>query len=59
MLDGFPPGPITSYNKTIQELHLEGSLLTQKIYLKTRKIIKNLKILLIFIDRLKKINHKR
>ena len=33
LLDGFPSGPITSYNKTIQELHLEGSLLTQKIYL--------------------------
>ena len=31
LLDGFPPRPITSYNKTIQELHLEGSLLTQKI----------------------------
>ena len=31
LLDGFPPRPITTYNKTIQELHLEGSLLTQKI----------------------------
>lgn len=31
LLDGFPPRPITSINKTIQELHLEGSLLTQKI----------------------------
>ena len=31
LLDGFPPRPLTSYNKTIQELHLEGSLLTQKI----------------------------
>ena len=31
LLDGFPPRPITAYNKTIQELHLEGSLLTQKI----------------------------
>jgi UBX domain-containing protein 1 len=31
LLDGFPPRPITSFNKTIQELHLEGSLLTQKI----------------------------
>ena len=31
LLDGFPPRPITGYNKTIQELHLEGSLLTQKI----------------------------
>jgi len=31
LLDGFPPRPITSYNKTIQELRLEGSLLTQKI----------------------------
>ena len=31
LLDGFPPRPLTSYNKSIQELHLEGSLLTQKI----------------------------
>ena len=31
LLDGFPPRPLTTYNKTIQELHLEGSLLTQKI----------------------------
>lgn len=31
LLDGFPPRPLTGYNKTIQELHLEGSLLTQKI----------------------------
>ena len=31
LLDGFPPRPLTDYNKTIQELHLEGSLLTQKI----------------------------
>ena len=31
LLDGFPPRPLTAYNKTIQELHLEGSLLTQKI----------------------------
>jgi len=31
LLDGFPPRPITAFNKTIQELHLEGSLLTQKI----------------------------
>jgi UBX domain-containing protein 1 len=31
LLDGFPPRPLTNYNKTIQELHLEGSLLTQKI----------------------------
>ena len=31
LLDGFPPRPLTAYNKTIQELDLEGSLLTQKI----------------------------
>ena len=31
LLDGFPPRPLTAYNKTIQELHLEGSLLTQRI----------------------------
>ena len=31
LLDGFPPRPLNGYNKTIQELHLEGSLLTQKI----------------------------
>jgi UBX domain-containing protein 1 len=31
LLDGFPPRPLTDYNKTIQELHIEGSLLTQKI----------------------------
>lgn len=31
LLDGFPPKPLKDYNKTIQELHLEGSLLTQKI----------------------------
>ena len=31
LLDGFPPRPLTDYNKTIQEMHLEGSLLTQKI----------------------------
>ena len=31
LLDGFPPRPLTDYNKTIQELHLEGSLLTQRI----------------------------
>ena len=31
LLDGFPPKPLKAYNKTIQELHLEGSLLTQKI----------------------------
>ena len=30
-LDGFPPRPLTDYKKTIQELHLEGSLLTQRI----------------------------
>ena len=31
LLDGFPPRPLTDYNKTIQDLHLEGSLLTQRI----------------------------
>ena len=31
LLDGFPPRPLTDYHKTIQELHLEGSLLTQRI----------------------------
>ena len=31
LLDGFPPRPLTDYNKTIEELHLEGSLLTQRI----------------------------
>ena len=31
LLDGFPPRPLTDYKKTIQELHLEGSLLTQRI----------------------------
>ena len=31
LLDGFPPRPLTGYNKTIQELHLEGSLKKQKI----------------------------
>ena len=31
LLDGFPPRPLTDYYKTIQELHLEGSLLTQRI----------------------------
>ena len=31
LLDGFPPRPLTAYNKTVQELHLEGSLLTQRI----------------------------
>ena len=31
LLDGFPPRPLTNYYKTIQELHLEGSLLTQRI----------------------------
>ena len=31
LLDGFPPRPITAYNKTIKELHLERSLLTQRI----------------------------
>ena len=31
LLDGFPPRPLTAFNQTIQELHLEGSLLTQRI----------------------------
>ena len=31
LLDGFPPKPLNALNKTIQELHLEGTLLTQKI----------------------------
>ena len=31
LLDGFPPRPLTDYNKTIQELNLQGSLLTQRI----------------------------
>ena len=31
LLDGFPPRPLNAYNKTIQELHLEVSLLTQRI----------------------------
>ena len=31
LLDGFPPKPLTDYNKTIKELHLEGSILTQRI----------------------------
>ena len=31
LLDGFPPRPLTDYYKTIQELRLEGSLLTQRI----------------------------
>ena len=31
LLDGFPPKPLTQMNKTIEELHLEGSLLTQRI----------------------------
>ena len=31
LLDGFPPRPLTAFNQTIQELHLAGSLLTQKI----------------------------
>ena len=31
LLEGFPPRPLTSFNKTIQELHIESSLLTQKI----------------------------
>ena len=31
LLDGFPPKPLTQMNKTIEELHLEGSILTQRI----------------------------
>ena len=31
LLDGFPPRPLNDFNKTIQELHLEGTLLTQRI----------------------------
>ena len=31
LLDGFPPRPLTDYYKTIQELNLAGSLLTQRI----------------------------
>ena len=31
LLDGFPPKPLTQINKTIEELHLEESILTQRI----------------------------
>ena len=31
LLDGFPPKPLIQMNKTIEELHLEGSILTQRI----------------------------
>ena len=31
LLDGFPPRPLTDYNKTIKELNLQGSLSTQRI----------------------------
>ena len=31
LLDGFPPQPLKDYNKTIGELKLENSILTQKI----------------------------
>ena len=31
LLDGFPPKPITQVDKTIQELGLQGSMLTQRI----------------------------
>ena len=31
ILDGFPPRPITEMNKTIEELKIQGSTLTQKL----------------------------
>lgn len=31
LLDGFPPKPITQMNKTIEELKLQGSTLTQRV----------------------------
>ena len=32
LLDGFPPKPLRDYDRTIYELRLQNSLLTQKIY---------------------------
>ena len=32
LLDGFPPKPLRDYDRTIYELNLQNSLLTQKIY---------------------------
>ena len=32
LLDGFPPKPLRDYDKTIYELNIQNSLLTQKIY---------------------------
>ena len=32
LLDGFPPRPLRDYDRTIYELNLQNSLLTQKIY---------------------------
>ena len=32
LLDGFPPKPLRDYDKTLYELNLQNSLLTQKIY---------------------------
>lgn len=31
LLDGFPPKPLTQMNKTIEELKIQGSTLTQRI----------------------------
>ena len=31
LLDGFPPKPLREYNKCIGELHLDNTILTQKI----------------------------
>ena len=31
LLDGFPPKPLREYNKPIGELHLDNTMLTQKI----------------------------
>ena len=31
LLDGFPPRPIVQVDKTIEELKLQGSMLTQRI----------------------------
>jgi hypothetical protein len=32
LLDGFPPKPLRDYDKTLYELNIQNSLLTQKIY---------------------------